>query len=73
MLVKDLIEELKNFDENTEVHLSYNYGDHWHTQVAPVIKYVNEEKVKYSSYHSMDKVVDDEDESEEVKSVIVLS
>jgi len=61
MKVKDLIGELQCMDQNAEVHFAYNYGDHWRTQVAPSVDEVSEGVVEFSSYHSMDKVVDDED------------
>jgi hypothetical protein len=65
MLVSDLIEELKNYPEDTEVHISYNYGDHWGTQVAPVISNVEQQNVKYSDYHSMDAITEDECDEDE--------
>jgi hypothetical protein len=61
MKVKDLIEQLGYMDAEAEVHFSYNYGDHWRTQVAPTVDSVEEGVVEYSGYHSMDKMVDDED------------
>jgi hypothetical protein len=61
MLVKELIESLKYMDQDAEVHFSYNYGDHWRTEVAPKASRVNEGIVAYSEYHRMDKLVDDED------------
>ena len=61
MKVKDLIGELQCMDQNAEVHFAYNYGDHWRTQVAPTVDSVEEGLVKHSAYHSMDRVVDDED------------
>ena len=61
MKVKDLIEQLGFQDPEAEVHFSYNYGDHWRTQVAPTVDSVEEGVVEYSGYHSMDKMVDDED------------
>jgi len=61
MKVKDLIEQLGFMNENAEVHFSYNYGDHWHTEVAPRVDSVEEGVVKYSDYHRMDKMVDDDD------------
>jgi len=42
------------------VKFSYNYGDHWRTQVAPDIDEVELGTVKYSDYHSMDKLVENE-------------
>ena len=81
MLVRDLIELLEGCDADMEVHFAYNYGDHWRTQVAPSVDSVEEGVVKYSDYHRMDKMVEDEDDSydedtgeikEGVRRVVVL-
>ena len=61
MKVSDLIELLQCENPDAEVHFSYNYGDHWRTQVAPSVDRVDVGYVKYSDYHRMDKVVDEED------------
>jgi tRNA/tmRNA/rRNA uracil-C5-methylase (TrmA/RlmC/RlmD family) len=61
MKVAELIEMLQQEDQNADVHFSYNYGDHWRTQVAPSVDSVEQGIVEYSSYHSMDKMVDHED------------
>ena len=61
MQVKELIEMLSDLDQNAEVHFSYNYGDHWHTQVAPSVNHVDLALVKYSEYHRMDKLMDEDD------------
>ena len=82
MLVKDLIEALEGMDPEAEVHFSYNYGDHWRTEVAPKVEQVKRGYVGYSSYHSMDKLLDEEDlypdeedgnPEENARSVVVLS
>ena len=65
MQVFQLIERLMDLDPNAEVHFSYNYGDHWRTEVAPKVDSVLEGVVKYSDYHRMDKMVDDEDFDED--------
>ena len=62
MKVKDLIEQLQDLNQEAEVHFAYNYGDYWRTTVAPVASDVSEGVVKYSEYHSMDKLVGDEDD-----------
>lgn len=69
MTVKELIEQLSSYEPETEVHFSYNYGDHWRTEVAPKIVDVREECVKHSAYHNMP-MIDDEGETE---LVVVLS
>lgn len=76
--LSDLINKLQNLidegvPDNTPVHFSYNYGDHWRTQVAPVIENIDKGKVKYSSYHQMDQVVEDDEENNDLKEVIILS
>mgnify|MGYP006269680747 CR=1 FL=1 len=80
MKVAELRELLEGFDEDMEVHFSYNYGDHWHTTVAPRVDEVFEGVVERSDYHRMDKLVDEEDcydedtgdYKEEVRRVVVL-
>lgn len=61
MKVSELIEQLGYMDRDAEVHYSYCYGDHWHTEVAPRIDSIEQGVVEYSEYHRMDKMVDDED------------
>jgi hypothetical protein len=82
MKVAELIEQLGLMDQDAEVHFSYNYGDHWRTQVAPRVGEVSEGVVVRSEYHRMDKLVDDEEDvydedtgdyAEGVCRVVVLS
>jgi hypothetical protein len=61
MLVRELIETLKGFDGEAEVHFSYDYGNHWHTAVAPKVRNVEECPTKWSEYHRMPCLADDED------------
>jgi hypothetical protein len=81
MQVKELIEILSRYDQDVEVHFSYNYGDHWRTEVAPAICQVSDGVVEYSDYHRMDKLVTDEDEcydedtgnyKQDVRKVVVI-
>ena len=78
MQVFQLIEQLEYLDPNAEVHFSYNYGDHWRTEVAPTVDSVKEGLVKYSEYHSMDRLMDedemieDEGDFEGTRRVVVL-
>ena len=78
MQVFQRIEQLMDLDPNAEVHFSYCYGDHWRTEVAPTVDSVSEGLVKYSDYHSMDKLMDedemieDEGDFEGTRRVVVL-
>lgn len=75
MNVAELIEELKYMPQDAEVHFSYNYGDHWRTEVAPKVRSVDEGAVVYSEYHRMDKVVEfdyDDEDADEGKSVVLI-
>ncbi len=65
MQVFQLIEQLMDLDPNAEVHFSYNYGDHWRTEVAPKVGSVLEGMVKYSEYHRMDRLLDEDEMYEE--------
>lgn len=62
--VAELIAELEQYNPNTKVVFSYNYGDHWNTEIAGTIgPYETEEvKVKWSGYHRKFKVIDEESE-----------
>ena len=60
MKVQDLIELLQAENPEAEVHFSYNYGDHWRTQVAPKVESVEVGYVTYSEYHRMHKVADED-------------
>jgi len=80
MQVKELIERLSCMDGEAEVRFSYNYGDHWKTAVAQHVVNVEEGRVEYSAYHSMDVMVDEEDndvdetgQHAQVQVVVVLS
>jgi hypothetical protein len=60
MTVKELIEALEFMPSSATVKFVYDYGDHWHTQVAANINEVDEGLVKRSEYHRLDKVVEDD-------------
>ena len=79
MQVFQLIERLMDLDPNAEVHFSYNYGDYGRTEVAPNVSQLDEGLVKYSEYHRMDKLMDENEMYEEegdfegTRRVVVLS
>ena len=74
MTVRDLVERLEQFDDDTLVHFAYDYGDHCHTEVAPAVESVEEELVYHSDYLNKDAVVEDEDmpPRKNVRTVVVL-
>lgn len=73
MTVQELIDELLQFPKDKEVKFAYNYGDYWKTEVAADIDRVDLKLTKYSSYHNMDKVVDDEEEeTDEIHECVIL-
>ena len=72
MKVRELIEQLQNHDPEAEVHFAYNYGDHWRTQVAPVVEAVDELYVKHSDYHNMPRLIDDDEIDDGQRPVVVL-
>jgi len=74
MTVSELIAVLQEQDPDAKVHFSYNYGDHWRTQVAAEVRKVEYEKVAHSDYHSMAVIVDEDDRRyEQADEVVVLS
>ena len=76
MTVEELINQLQFMDPTAEVHFTYNYGDHWRTQVAPEVTSVEPGFVVNSDYHRMPKVVepdwDDEDADAEGTEVVLI-
>ena len=58
--------------DDTPVHISYNYGDHWRTQVAPYASNAELRYVEHSDYHQMDKLTEDEGEEESDKQVLLI-
>ena len=71
MTVQELIERLGDFDPEAEVHVAYNYGDHWDTTVAPGVADVEEVEIVDSPYHGMPKLPRDGDSDE--RQVVVVS
>ena len=64
MQVKELIEMLQDMNQDADVHFAYNYGDHWRTEVAPKVGRVDEGAVVYSEYHRMDRMLEDDGDTE---------
>jgi len=73
MKVKDLIAELENFDEESEVMFSYNYGDRRRSDVAEEIHSISEEYIEWSENLRMHRIKEDEDmASGNSKTAIIL-
>jgi len=78
MKVSELIEQLKNMDQDLPVYASYDSGDYWGSVVANEICDVEEIELVYSEYHQKMEVPEDiEDacaaEDKEPVAAIVLS
>ena len=73
--VQELIEALQDLDmPDAKVAFSYNYGDHWNTEVVEGICGEPEETlVAYSEYHRKFKVIEDGNgDDDDAQSVILL-
>ena len=64
MKVSELIAELQNRDPDTEVYLTYDYGDRCGSIVAEQVENVESTTLQWSEYHRRYQVTDD-DENEE--------
>jgi hypothetical protein len=72
MNVRELIDQLEGLPQDAEVHFSYDYGDYWHTQVAPEVTNVDQSFVKHSDYHNMDRIVDEPEEDDDNTRLVVV-
>ena len=79
LTVNDLLEmlqfQVEQGNGEVAVHTSYNYGDHWHTVVAPPARDADLLNVERSDYHRMDKLTQDdgEEQTDNSKLVFVIS
>lgn len=64
MTVNELIEWLMDMPQDAEVHYTYNYGDYNRTVVAPNVTDVQERHVRWSGYHNMPRLIDEDDDEE---------
>jgi hypothetical protein len=73
MTVKELREILAHFDDDAPVHIAYPSGDYWKTTIAPEAVVVEEEEVRYTTYHETWELVDRrEDSGDDNKNVVVI-
>jgi hypothetical protein len=76
MTVAELIEELKLMDPCARVVFAYASNDYWRTQVARVVKTVDEATLGWSEYHRVPTPVDpdrDTEASTDVFDAVVLN
>ena len=52
MLVRELIKQLQQMDQESVVRFAYNSGDYWRTVILDDIRYVGENYAEISQYHS---------------------
>ena len=70
--VGELKAVLDEYEDDMPVMKSYNYGDHWSTTVAENLDEVQDNFVKYSSYHRMGKVSEEGFKEEDSIKVLIL-
>jgi len=74
MKVRELIDQLQQFDAEDEVHFSFNSGDHWRTTVAPKVRRVEMLPIVESEYHNKPQIIDEDDRRyDDAEQVVVLS
>jgi hypothetical protein len=72
MKVSELIEELKRYDADADVHFAHGAGDYWRTTLAPKVTRVFDGFVVPSGYYQNQfKLIEDQDE-EDVRTVVVI-
>lgn len=72
MTVAELIEELRDFDDDMDVMIGYDYGDRQHTMVFERVRNISEERVVRSGYFNKYVIESTEDEVEWEGNVAVL-
>jgi hypothetical protein len=73
MKVKQLIALLQQCDGEMEVTMETGSGDYWRTVLARPVRAVGEASVKHSAYHNIDKIVGEEDDNDNTRTVIAIS
>lgn len=74
MTVKELIDQLQQFEPNDQVHFAHNSGDYWKTVVAPKARRVQMLPVVESDYHNKPMLIDEDDSRyDDAQQVVVIS
>lgn len=72
MTVAELREMLASFPDDLPVVFAYNSRDYWHTTVAASVNEVSVQIIRYSNYHQMNTVYNDEFEKEKGIEALVM-
>lgn len=74
MTKRDLIDLLKDYDDNEEVFIAFDYGDHGHSMVTQEIVEVIKHPVRKCAYGPMSQCIDmDEDvELKDTDPIIIM-
>ena len=73
MTVSDLIDYLKDFDDDAPVIFTSDYGDYWHTQQALPIRDLGRANVQESSYSHSGHALAEDAEIGEAEFVVIGS
>ena len=72
MKVSELIERLKDFDDDMEVMFEHPSHDHWRTVLASEVSQVSENTVRYAEYHRQHVLAEGRDDDEPCKEVVLI-
>lgn len=67
--LKEILENMSDEDLQKKIFFAYDYGDHWHTQVAAPVITCEMSKTTFSEYHGMQSVINDDDEDDELSTI----
>lgn len=63
--VRELIDYLEGYCDDTKVMFRHPSHDYWNTELAAPVESVTQEPVSWSKYHESFKLVEDSDDSED--------
>ena len=72
MKVSELIERLKDFDDDMDVMFEHPAHDHWRTVLASEVSQVSENTVRYAEYHRQHVLAEGRDDDEPCKEVVLI-
>lgn len=72
LTVGELRELLAAFPDSTPVAFAYPSGDHWRTTLVGDISTAENTPVRYSSYHRMHQVQEEDSTEEPERTIVIL-